>query len=297
MKVEELNMGVVRFDGGTQMRAELDRDVYLDYGEKMKAGDEFPPVDVFYDGTEYFLADGFHRFHGSREAKLKTIKATIHKGTLRDAILFAIGANAKHGLKRTREDKRNSVEKLLNDEEWAQWSDERIADAAGVARSFVGEVRSQLVLKTGSAAAAAADKPRIGKDGRKRKAPKNRKPAKKKNTAPAPVAPPDAPPPAESEGTTAKPPTFEESVKARNLEIDRYCQRIVAAFKDSQPKDAWLDDSRLNIAKQQIDSACATLRISKGHDKPCPKCAGEGCKLCRQCGYMPKNEYQMAGGK
>lgn len=297
MKTVDLELGSVRTDGGTQMRAKLDQDVYLDYRDKMKAGDEFPAVDVFYDGTAYWLADGFHRFYGAREAKAKKIKATIHDGTLRDAILFAVGANAKHGLKRTNADKRNAVFAILNDPEWVLWSDGKAAEKAGVSQNFVTEVREQLKSDLSSPAAKTKDQPRIGRDGRKRQPPKHRGP--KENPAPAPAT--QAAPPPAGEGETppapAKPPTFAELVKSRNLEIDRFCQRILQAFKDSQPTDAWLDDSRIGIAKQQIDSALATIRIAKAHDKPCPKCDGAGCKMCRNCGYMPKNEFQMAGGK
>ena len=27
----------------------------------MRAGDQFPPIDVFFDGQNYWLVDGFHR--------------------------------------------------------------------------------------------------------------------------------------------------------------------------------------------------------------------------------------------
>lgn len=39
----------------------------------------------------------------------------------REAILFIVGANASHGLRRTNADKRRTVERLLADEEWRGW--------------------------------------------------------------------------------------------------------------------------------------------------------------------------------
>src|SRR5262245_35093918 len=111
----EVNLDLIRTDGGTQMRAELDQEVYLDYRDKWLDGVDFEPLDVFHDGAVYWLADGFHRFYRAREAKLATLHCRVHQGTQRDAILFAAGANASHGLRRTNADKRLAVEKLLGD--------------------------------------------------------------------------------------------------------------------------------------------------------------------------------------
>jgi hypothetical protein len=67
--------------------------------------------------------------------------ADIRQGTRRDAVLFSVGANATHGLRRTNEDKRRSVMTLLNDPEWARWSDREIARQCGVDNSFVSRLR------------------------------------------------------------------------------------------------------------------------------------------------------------
>lgn len=49
-----------------------------------------------------------------------------------EAILFNVGANTSHGLRRTNGDKRRAIERLLVDEEWRGWSDsenERLCQA------------------------------------------------------------------------------------------------------------------------------------------------------------------------
>jgi hypothetical protein len=199
MKSVWLEMSSVRTDGGTQMRETLSTDVFLDYRDRMLAGDSFPPIDVFYDGTAYWLADGFHRFYGAREAKLKTIAATVHNGTVRDAILFAVGANVKHGLKRTNADKRRAVEAILNDEAWVLWSDHRIAEVAGVGNSFVSNLRAELSTVDSSPAAKTADEPKVGLDGKARK-PKPKQPKREPPKLVAIDDPPEeeAKPPAKS---------------------------------------------------------------------------------------------------
>ncbi|MBX7219625.1 MAG: hypothetical protein K1Y36_06750, partial [Blastocatellia bacterium] len=50
----------IRIDGGTQPRTEINLDVVADYAETLKQK-VLPSVDVFFDGTDYWLADGFHR--------------------------------------------------------------------------------------------------------------------------------------------------------------------------------------------------------------------------------------------
>ncbi len=60
----------IRTDGGTQPRAALDINTIRDYAELLHNGVKFPPVDVFWDRSEYWLADGFHRLRAMQEAGL-----------------------------------------------------------------------------------------------------------------------------------------------------------------------------------------------------------------------------------
>jgi hypothetical protein len=108
------------------------------------AGVVFPLVVVFFDGAEYWLADGFHRIIAAEELGLAEIAADVREGTRRDAILFAVGANAAHGLKRTNRDKRNTVMLLLKDPEWSAWSDGEIARRCAVTQQFVSKLRASL---------------------------------------------------------------------------------------------------------------------------------------------------------
>ncbi|RMF03086.1 MAG: streptomycin biosynthesis regulator, partial [Alphaproteobacteria bacterium] len=138
-----INVAKIRTDGGTQIRAELNPLTVAEYAEAMASGETaFPPVTVFYDGTDHWLADGFHRVAAAREAGIAEIEAQIIPGSRRDAILHACGANAAHGLRRTNEDKRRAVERVLRDDEWRQWSDREIARRCAVSHIFVAKVRA-----------------------------------------------------------------------------------------------------------------------------------------------------------
>lgn len=135
---------LIRADGGTQSRAQLYDSVVSDYSDLIAAGAEFPPVVVFFDGASYWLADGFHRHAAHVSLGLTEIAADIRQGTRRDAILFSVGANASHGLRRTNDDKRRAVMVLLNDPEWSKWSDREIARQASVGHQMVAPLRASV---------------------------------------------------------------------------------------------------------------------------------------------------------
>lgn len=139
-----INLKKIRLDGGTQPRAELDIDLIREYAAAMLNGDEFPPVTVFYDGTDYWLADGFHRVNAAHLANMTAIKAEVRQGTQRDAVLYSVGVNAEHGKRRTNADKRRAVMTLLADAEWAAWSDNEIAAKCKVSQPFVSKIRREL---------------------------------------------------------------------------------------------------------------------------------------------------------
>lgn len=146
---KELPITAIRRDGGTQSRAGLNEDTIGEYVQAMQDGAEFPAIHAFYDGSTYWLADGFHRVEAAQRAGWTDIPAIIEDGGQREAILYSVGANAAHGLRRTNEDKRRAVTRLLEDGEWVQWSDRQIAKACHVHHELVGRVRRDLFPHTG----------------------------------------------------------------------------------------------------------------------------------------------------
>ena len=127
----------IRADIQAQPRSSIMMDTVSDYIERMSEGDEFPPLTVFHDGAVYWLGDGFHRYHAAVGCGLAEFPCDIREGGLREAILHSVGANATHGLRRTNEDKRRAVMKMLNDPEWTEWSNREIARHCGVAEGTV----------------------------------------------------------------------------------------------------------------------------------------------------------------
>ena len=144
-KVKELSLSRIVAHQEVQARVAMNEETIEEYAEAMRKGDKFPPVVVFSDdGASYWLADGFHRFEAAKKAGRSVIQTEIREGGKREAILYAVGANASHGLRRSREDKRNSVLKLLKDTEWSRWSDREIARRCQVSPDTVNRIRRSL---------------------------------------------------------------------------------------------------------------------------------------------------------
>lgn len=121
------------------------------YAVDMAHGATFPSVVLFDTGNgDYVLADGFQRVRAAKAIKRDSIEADIRQPAQgetaeRSAILYAAGANAQHGSRRTNKDKRNAVKTLLQDDEWSCWSDSEIARQCRVDRQLVANVRDQVI--------------------------------------------------------------------------------------------------------------------------------------------------------
>lgn len=139
-----LALNLIRTDGETQSRAALDKATYLEYADAMSEGAAFPPVTVFFDGSSYWLADGFHRFFAAKHIGFTDMPVDVKDGTQLDAQLHSFGVNADHGLRRSNADKRKAVTGALGHPVSCKWSDNQIAKHCGVHHSTVGDIRRSL---------------------------------------------------------------------------------------------------------------------------------------------------------
>lgn len=152
-----LPIDVIRIDGETQSRTKIHQDVVDDYAEKMADGAVFPAPVAFFDGKEYWLADGFHRYHATRKNKKASLSCDVINGTVRDARFYSFGANATHGLPPTYEDKVQSANRMLADSEWGQKSDREIGRHCGLSHPTIAKLRAAMNP-------AKAKEPRVVKD-------------------------------------------------------------------------------------------------------------------------------------
>lgn len=142
--MKTLNLLNIRIDGGTQAREELNQEAVADYAEKMRDGEVFPPVSVFFDGSEYWLVDGFHRYFATKSNGKTSIDAEVENGTLKEAIRASWKANGKRGLNLNSADTKKIMLAMFADEVTKTWSNRQIAEYVGVSHSTVNRLKSSL---------------------------------------------------------------------------------------------------------------------------------------------------------
>lgn len=143
MQSRELPLTEVRLDGNTQSREKLNKEAIEEYAVLYQTGVELPNLDVFHDGSYYWLAAGFHRFNGAGKAGKQTLRFNIHKGSAWDAFLFGIRDNVTNGVRRTNADKRYAVERILDSNKCDRASVRKIADLAAVSPNLVSDMVSE----------------------------------------------------------------------------------------------------------------------------------------------------------
>ena len=145
---ERIKLQKIRLDGGTQPRKEIDEPLVQHYTEVLLEGkDQFPPIELWFDGKSYWPSDGFHRFHAHKRAGFLDIEAVVNQGTKRDAFLACLKANGKHGKPRTPEERRYVVQMALEDIELGEKTDVEIAAICDVSSMTVGRVRKAMGLE------------------------------------------------------------------------------------------------------------------------------------------------------
>lgn len=143
MGTRSLSLDEITIDLEVQQRANgVDQALIEEYAERITEGDEFPPVRVFDCRDGFLLSRGFHRYFAHKRTGVDKIKAEVIKGTRRDAIVDACGANAEHGARRTNADKRKAVA-TLNDL-YPKRSPNWIAERAKVSRQTVANYRDEV---------------------------------------------------------------------------------------------------------------------------------------------------------
>ena len=287
-----LELEQIRIDGGTQSRVELNQETVAEYAQAFTDGAEFPPVVVFFDGAFYWLADGFHRYFGARDAGESAIDAEIRTGTQRDAVLYSWGANDKHGLPRSNADKRRIVTAILRDEQGRQWSDRDIAKRFGFSNTFVGNIRRSLstvdseepterTYTTKHGTTAVMNTANIGK----------------KQTAGSDSTPTASAPKEEQAAAIAKPIHKKEAPEPQQQEEDEYTELDALA---DQVRDLQAEVARLkllvpaeadegNDMLKEMQHEMATLRqANKAITIARDRFQAENAELKRQCVWLKK---------
>lgn len=298
--MQNVSLEAIKIDGGTQPRAKIDTDTVSEYAEHYRNKVDLPELVVYFDGKEHWLADGFHRYHGAREAGRTSVACAVIKGTQRDAILYSCGANDKHGLKRTNADKRHAVEVLLADAEWRQKSDRWIAEKCHVGHPLVADLRRRLE-EIPVAAASEGEEVAEGKDGRKLRRSSGKRSASQKKRREQEAAAAVVQATSDEEDEPEVELTTADKCDSDNKAIESFCRSLVKFFEDNVPKVAWTEvEGRIDSALSAVRAGCNTLRTAKA--VVCPQCEdgedakGSACRFCAGHGYLPKLKADQAAG-
>jgi len=143
MKTKTIKLNDIVIDAGTQQRVTINNDVVAEYAEAMRCGTKFPAITVFFNGSSYYLVDGYHRYNATKDAGIDDILADVIDGTKREAVLYSLGVNNSHGIRLTNADKRKAVLTMLEDDEWKYWTDLAISKHCKVTQPFVSKIRKE----------------------------------------------------------------------------------------------------------------------------------------------------------
>ena len=104
----------------------------------------FPPLRVWFDGSQYWLSDGFHRLAAAKRAGFKYVTASVENGSLEDAIWDSYGANSRHGLPRRRLDVIATIQRALLHPHATALSNVQIAKRIGIPETTLRRWRKRL---------------------------------------------------------------------------------------------------------------------------------------------------------
>jgi ParB-like chromosome segregation protein Spo0J len=123
-----------------------------------ESGVTFPPITV--NRCTMRVIDGMHRLRAATLRGQDKIAVRFFEGEDRDAFVFAVEANIKHGLPLTLADRTAAAARIVGSH--PEWSDRAIAASTGLAATTVGQIRRR------SSAHNAQLNIRVGRDGRVR---------------------------------------------------------------------------------------------------------------------------------
>lgn len=105
------------------------------YAELMAQGVTLPPVRVWFDGTNYWLTDGFHRVAAAERIGCRHISAEVRCGSLGEARWDSFQANSAHGARRSPAETRKVIQAALQHPNAARLSNIEIARHLNIAEA------------------------------------------------------------------------------------------------------------------------------------------------------------------
>lgn len=141
VKKKTVSTSLLRLDDRLQCRESIPEGILKEYEDGWRDKVAFPPVQVFEVDGELYVTDGFCRVVAAQNVGKSRIEAVIAKGTWKDALRAACGANSQHGLRRTVADKRKAANLAIS--EFPDESSRVLAEMVGVSHRYILNLRGQ----------------------------------------------------------------------------------------------------------------------------------------------------------
>ena len=310
MTAELVPIEKIKLTGNTQVRVKLSQETIEEYAEAGKRRKILPPITLFTaDKIDYWLADGWHRYHAAMKSNATQVRADVKEGDAKDAQWYAIGANQTHGLPRSKADKANAIKMAL--EARPEESDNAIAEYVGVSHNTVTKAREKMekdkhseATKQGMETAASSNdnSENTSSSGVNTQNSENGAQGSPSQTTTAGKAKTDAPM-TDEEGHAiperclkfwaVRDPMTKFMTAASRLAQD--IAKAAGALKpEYQPSTPGYE--RLDVANIVLVHA-KNIRTAFTNSRPthvCPYCKGKGCKTCQNTGLLAKGKYNAA---
>jgi hypothetical protein len=251
---QKLKLAGITVDPTIQPRAKgLDQSHVDDLAQAYRDKKAINCPTVWKIGDVYKLSQGFHRVQAAHEAGLKELEFHVMVGTDLDCAIDALCANQEHGLKRTNEDKRRAVDRIL--ELCPNWTNTRIEAAAGVSDWLVNERRSLVQVPDSGTS---EPQKRVGKDGKTYTVPPKKAKSDTPKAAELPVASPGA---KRLRGIPGFPPKLADALESHKivtlLDLDQW-QSELPNGQANTPRNLLLaidNGHKLDLDEGDIDKA------------------------------------------
>jgi hypothetical protein len=146
-----LSLNLIHTDDAIKPRLELDRRWIEALAKAIRQDCKLPPVVCFYDGDNYWLADGLDRLEAAKLAEQKTILADIRQGSRQEAISYSKSGSRRNKEKQQVVDRFLELLKFMGEEEKKYWSNIDIGAYCAVSNTQVSNRMKEVGYKQPSA--------------------------------------------------------------------------------------------------------------------------------------------------
>lgn len=275
MKTTRIPITELVSDERCQTRAATVEAIVEEYRDAYAARAEMPPLLAFRVDGALAIVDGHHRYLAASLAGCRWLEVeVVGEGSWDEAQWYALGVNKHHGLRRTNEDKRRTVQVALTNPIGAEQSSRVLAEQCGVSHDFVARLRKAKSTSTGTLSSDDGHSAGFRTAGTK--------PLANPLDAPEPDPWADGPEPddePEPDDAEVLPPWTSDLDWAVTAILQVRRQTVTALKRHGEPTHALLHRVRMHLS----DAATA---LSQATPTACPQCDGEGCERCGDRGWI-----------